>query len=214
MRRLTTLLATVAMLVGVLAAPALANDDARDTADPAFAETSEPSLTLGELLVEEGPGGFDRVSRDYDVIRNIVLAILGDETVTTNLGAALDPNAELTLFIPQDRAFQRLVYELTGQWLPESEIIGAVLGAGFSLQDVNDIVENHVFAGVIPASAALQSDGATLTAVGGGEITVDVKWGRWIRLIDDARPYPWVLDTDNFGTNGVFHGISQVIVSS
>ena len=87
------------------------------------------------------------------------------------------------------------------------------LPAGFSLQDVNDIVENHVFSGVIPASAALEADGATLTAIGGGEVTVDVRWDR-IRLIDDARPYPWVVDTDNYGTNGVFHGINQVILSS
>jgi hypothetical protein len=237
MRRVLTVLTVAAMVVATLALPALAggpqlepaaaearaerpqlpeaaSDTARAALDKAFAEEepAAPTATLGALLVAEGPGGFDEYGGDYDIIRNVVLAILGSGT-PTNLGAALDPGADLTVFLPNDRAFQRLVDQLAGVWLPEDEIIDAILGAGFSIADVNGIVENHVFIGAIPAAGALEADGVTLTAVGGGDVTVDVRGFR-IVLVDDGAPYPMVVDRDNFGTNGVFHGISQVILSS
>ena len=41
--------------------------------------------------------------------------------------AALNPDAELTAFLPRDGAFRRLVYQITGEWIrSEAEVFATV----------------------------------------------------------------------------------------
>lgn len=184
---------------------------------PALADEAPP--TLGEQILADADGEFDRNSRDYDVIGEIVLAIV-QSGIDTQLGASLDPTVELTVFLPDDRAFRRLAYDLTGTWIrDESALIPAILDAvGGDLALINAVVEYHVIPGVIDSSVAAGADGVSLTSIMGASFTVDVfnNARGTIALIDNepdlknARLDP--RDLDNYASNGVWHGISRVLI--
>ncbi len=73
-------------------------------ASPAAAQETGPTLT--DLLEAQG-GGTDRDWYDFD--------ILAAGVEVAGLSEALDdPNADLTVFLPNDRAFQALVADLYG----------------------------------------------------------------------------------------------------
>ena len=73
-------------------------------AAPVAADSSGPTLT--DLLEAQG-GGTDRNWYDFDILAAGVEA--------AGLSDALDdPNADLTVFLPNDRAFQALVADLFG----------------------------------------------------------------------------------------------------
>lgn len=183
---------------------------------PASAETPP---TLGEQILADADGQFDNNPRDYDIVGEIVLAIV-ESGIPTQLGASLDPSAELTVFLPNDRAFKRLAHDLTGKWVnDESNVIPAILDAvGGDLGLVNAVVEYHVVGGVIDSSIALGADGVSLTSIMGASFTVDVRNPRSgnVALRDNEPdvkdPRLVVRDLDNFASNGVWHGISRVLI--
>jgi uncharacterized surface protein with fasciclin (FAS1) repeats len=191
------------------------------------ASADEPSeATLADMILADADGRYDWKFWDYDIIGEVVAAIVADATsdtpsVETDLLAAADPNAALTAFLPDDMAFRRLAYDLTGRWIwREANIIPALLDAvGGNLQLINDIVEYHVVPLVIDSATALSSNGASLPTVQGNEIRVKVKerwWGTAIVLRDqdpDIRNARVDLrDIDNFASNGVWHGITRVML--
>jgi uncharacterized surface protein with fasciclin (FAS1) repeats len=216
MRRVIGTLLAVVLAVGAFAAPAAAQ---------------EPPSLAAQILAD-ADGEFDRNWYDFDIIGEVVAALLGaaDEgLIETQLGAAALPLADLqaagldglTVFLPNDRAFQLLAFDLSGKWLRnEAQVIPAILDAvGGDLQLVNTIVEYHVVPGTIDSAAAVASDGAVLPTVSGFTFEVDVRESRWfgptIRLIDndpdDFNPFVIRSKVDNFAGNGVWHGISQVL---
>lgn len=208
MRRAISVGLTAAMIAGALALPASAGSG------PSRAKT-----TLGEQILSDADGKYDRKWSDYDIIGEIVKAIL-DSGIETRLGASVDPNVELTAFLPNDKAFRRLAHDLTGKWVSkESKVIPAILGAvGGDLALVNAIVEYHVVPGKIKARTAVRSDGAVLTSIMGESFTVDVKNKRAfkVQLVDndpDLRdPRLIRRDLDNRASNGVWHGIDRVLI--
>jgi len=149
MRRSISLALATAMIVGVFAMPALARGGSKPT--------------LGEQILADADGKFDRRSWDYDIIGEIVKAIL-DSGIPTQLGASVDPNAELTVFLPNDRAFRRLAHDLTGEWVKkEADVIPAILGAvGGDLALVNAVEEYNVVGGKIKAKTTFHYEGQTL----------------------------------------------------
>lgn len=201
MRRTIATLLSASLLVGVMALPAAA-------APP----------TLAEQILADADGEFDRNRYDFDIIGEVVKAILASG-IATQLGAAADEDANLTVFLPNDRAFQLLAWDLTGKWIRnESRIIPAILEAvGNDLDLVNAIVEYHVVAGYVDSAAALQADGVSLTSIMGESFTVDVlsKRRALVRLIDQDRndwdPFLVRSKLDNVASNGIWHGISQVL---
>jgi uncharacterized surface protein with fasciclin (FAS1) repeats len=188
---------------------------------PASAKSANKgeTTTLADHILADADGRFDRRWSDYDIISEIVRAIL-DSGISTQLGAAADPNVELTAFLPNDRAFRRLAHDLTGQWIRnEADIIPALLTAvSGDLALVNAIVEYHVVPGKITARTALRSDGAELTSIMGASFEVDVKNRRRakVELIDNdpdlrnPRLIRW--DLNNYATNGIWHGIDRVLI--
>jgi uncharacterized surface protein with fasciclin (FAS1) repeats len=186
---------------------------------PAFAGSGQKSgkTTLGEQILADADGKYDRRSWDYDVIGEVVKAIL-DSGIPTQLGASVDPNAELTVFLPNDRAFRRLAHDLTGEWVKkEADIIPAILGAvGGDLALVNAVVEYHVVPGKIKARTAFRSDGAVLTSIMGASFEVDVKGKKRLVLIDNEpdlrNPKLIRRDLDNRASNGIWHGIDRVLI--
>jgi len=208
MRRAISIALMAALIAGAFALPASAKSGNKGEA-----------TTLADQILADADGRFERRLSDYDIISEIVRAIL-DSGISTQLGAAADPNVELTAFLPNDRAFRRLAHDLTGQWIRnEADIIPALLTAvSGDLALVNAIVEYHVVPGKITARTALRSDGAELTSIMGASFEVDVKNRRRakVELIDNdpdlrnPRLIRW--DLNNYATNGIWHGIDRVLI--
>lgn len=208
MRRAISIALMAALVAGAFALPASAKGGVKSG-----------KATLGEQILADADGKFDRRWSDYDIIGEIVKAIL-DSGIPTQLGASVDPNVELTVFLPNDKAFRRLAQDLTGNRIrKESEVIPAILDAvGGDLALVNAIVEYHVVPGKIRAKTALRSDGVVLTSIMGASFEVDVISKRRVKveLIDNdpdlRNPRLIRRDLDNKASNGVWHGIDRVLI--
>jgi uncharacterized surface protein with fasciclin (FAS1) repeats len=183
---------------------------------PGVASAHEPvDQTLADILLADSskdhPDGFDRRSWDYDIVTQAVL--LFPDLVE----AASNPDAELTVFLPNDRAFRDLVEEITGERIrSEADVFAAVASLG------TDTVKNVLLYHIVPASIsfrdAKRSDGAVLgTLLEGSSIEVDVQ-GRWWKIVtlidadtDDHDPRVVQGNVGGAATNGYAHGIDRVL---
>ena len=186
----------------------------------ASASTSGSSGTtsLAAVLTADG-NQFDRNWYDYDIVTEAVLAVIAADTDGDSPVRLLtDGSTALTAFIPNDRAFQVLVKDLTGEWVrSEADVFAAVAGLG--IDTVEDVLLYHVVPGAtITSRDAVRSDGAQLTTALGPTIGVKVV-GRWLPLIvlrdqdpDDVDPVvnPFALDI-NRGNAQIAHGITFVL---
>ena len=180
-----------------------------------------PTATLAQVLLSDSSGddanGFDNRWWDYDIVTQAVL--LFPDLVS----AASDPNAKLTAFLPNDRAFRILVKDLTGKWVKkESDVFDAVASLG------TDTVKNVLLYHLIPAKIsyrdALASNGASLdTLLAKSAITVEVRKSqnkhekprKFVRLVDlDPSDRDPIVVQPNIGgeaLNGYAHGIDRVL---
>jgi hypothetical protein len=203
-RRLTALTAAVALAAGaaVVAAP------------PGAAATGNRSLA--KVLTSDG-NRFDHNSRDFDVVTEAALAVLGAKPDSA-VGVLTKGRTRVTAFVPTDSAFRVLAYDLTGKWIVnERKLFTAVAALG--IDTVETVLLYHVVAGAtVTAKQALASDDAELTTAQGGKITVDVlaPTSGKIRLQDldptDVDPFtiPALLNI-NKGNKQIAHGISYVL---
>lgn len=179
-------------------------------------ETPAPSdKTLAEVLLSDtgdNAAGFDSEWYDFDIVTQAVL--LFPDLVE----AASNPEASLTAFLPNDRAFQVLVADLTGQWIwDEQGVFDAVASLG--TDTVKTVLTYHLVGAKISAADALASNGAALTTLQGGTFTVRVENPALslIRLEDNdpnAGDGGIIFSKFNIGgslANGYAHGISQVL---
>ncbi len=189
-------------LTAALAIPAVA---------PASASTKP---TLAQILLSDSKwdakNGFDSNPYDLDIVTQAVL-LFPDLTA-----AASDPTANLTVFLPTDFAFRQLVRDLTGKTVyKESEVFNAVAGLG--VDTVKAVLMYHIIGGArIDYATALKADGAELTTLGGGIITVDVqgKYFKRVVLVDndpDLRD-PKVILANIRASNGIAHVIDRVLL--
>jgi uncharacterized surface protein with fasciclin (FAS1) repeats len=192
---LATLAATLA--VATAAAPAAASGDDGDK-------------TLAEILLSDG-NQFDLNPFDYDIVTEAVLLF------PDLVAAASNPDAELTVFIPNDWAFRRLVADLTGRWpVSERAVFDAVASLG--TDTVLTVLTYHIVAGdPISYAAARRADGAVLTTLQGGTVEVDVR-GRWWKRVflldadpDDRNPRVVHPEVGGRASNGYAHGINRVL---
>jgi uncharacterized surface protein with fasciclin (FAS1) repeats len=200
-----TIIASLAAALGVAAlAPATASAEGSEGAAP----------TLAEVLLSDSAGdvnGFDHNWHDYDIVTQAVLLF------PDLVDAASNPDAELTAFLPNDRAFRKLVKDITDMRPhTEQETFDAVASLG--VDTVKAVLTYHLVGAKIPFSAALQSDGAALTMLSGGTVEVDVrgkKWWQRIILIDadtnDRNPRVIQPDIGGEASNGFAHGIDRVL---
>ena len=207
-----TLIATaVASAIAITPATAFA----KGASSPAPAPTPKP--TLAEVLLSDkaydDANGFDRSWKDFDIVTQAVLAF-PDLTA-----AALDPTASLTAFLPTDKAFWLFYWELTGKKAQSEKEIFDALATNPALKT---ILEYHIVPAKIPASAAVQANGAVLdTLVKDAKITVKVKNGHHhkkaptiiLKDLDTNDRNPRVVATDIGGeaSNGYAHGIDGVL---
>jgi len=174
--------------------------------------------SLAAVLTSDG-NRFDKNWYDYDIVTEAVLAVLAAKPGSA-VGVLTDGSVALTAFIPNDRAFQVLVKDLTGKNLKSEQKVFTTLAGTVGIDAVESVLLYHVVPGAtITARQAAKSDGAVLqTALAGATITVDVKSKRlpliFLRDADrndrDPKVNPWRLNI-NKGNRQIAHGITLVL---
>jgi uncharacterized surface protein with fasciclin (FAS1) repeats len=205
MRKLIAAAAVVAAAGATIAFPANAGATGSDATQP----------TLAEILLSDSGGddadGFDQRFWDYDIVTQAVLLF------PDLVDAASNPDAELTVFLPNDLAFRKLVYEITGDWVrSEADVFAAVASLG------TDTVKNVLLYHIVPASIsyrdAQHADGAELsTLLDGAPLVVAVKGRFWnaVQLVDldvdDRDAFVIQPNVGGAASNGYAHGITSVL---
>ena len=189
------------------------------TAIPAQATTDElGENSLAAVLTSDG-NQFDSNWYDYDLVTEAVLAVIAAKP-GTNVALLADGSVPLTAFIPNDRAFQVLVRDLTGHWYHSEKRVFEELVGAVGVDAVESVLLYHVVPGAtIRAKDAVMADGAVLqTALPDATFEIDVKSKRLPLIVlkdADKNDYnPWVnwraLDI-NKGNKQIAHGITLVL---
>ncbi|MGL5809308.1 MAG: fasciclin domain-containing protein [Nocardioides sp.] len=185
-------------------------------ATPANAEEGDSGTGTTSLVEVLGADGteLDNNWHDFDIVEAAAFAVL-ETKPDSAVGVLAQGDVELTAFVPTDRAFRKLVLDLTGTWVrSEQEAFDAVASLGI------DTVEAVLLYHVVPGSAidyqtAKKADGAVLTTAGGG--TIEVAVYRCRIFLQDADPdafNPRVkrsLADINKGNKQIAHGINRVL---
>jgi uncharacterized surface protein with fasciclin (FAS1) repeats len=215
-------------IAGLTAAAALAAPLA--LAAPASATETGPTLfeAVASSLGNNNGAATDRNWYDFDILANGVLAAdAGAKPDDPRLQDALsDPNADLTVFIPNDRAFQALVADLKGPkfWFAnEATILGEVAKLG--ADTLRTVILYHAVPGEIKSTKALTVPrgtpldtvlGSTTTAEGDFQIRVTPLPRLGTAILadedrDDVNPFLVRSQLDIEASNGIAHGISFVL---
>ncbi|GAB3095977.1 fasciclin domain-containing protein [Isoptericola nanjingensis] len=189
------------------------------TAAATTATAAPPAGTtsLAAVLASDGDT-FDRNWYDFDVVDQAVAAVL-EAKPDSPVAVLADGTVPLTAFLPNDRAFQLLAFDLTHRWERTEEGVLRRVVAAAGVDAVEQVLLYHVVPGAtIDARQALRSDGARLTTAQGATFRVDVlsRWVPLVRLIDrdrnDVDPFLVRSKLDlNKGNVQIAHGISAVL---
>lgn len=177
-----------------------------------------PAPALFEILQAQGGIG-DRDWYDFDIVAGVVNAIVSQPGYDGALLAAADPSAQLTVFLPNDRAFQALAADVLGwrYWFANEATVAQGLLGKFDLATLELVVAYHVTGGVIDSATALSVPRNTpLTMVAGGEVKVQpLRFLGTALLVDNDRndldPTLVRSKLDIRASNGIAHGISLVL---
>ena len=210
MRIRRTISALVAVGLGAGAGLALA--PAATAAEPPTGTSS-----LAALLASDGDT-FDRNWYDFDILDQAVAAVLAAKPASP-VAVLADGTVPLTAFVPNDRAFQLLAWDLTHHWYGSEQKVLTALAGAVGIDAIEQVLLYHVVPGVtIDSSAALASDNAVLTTAQGGTFTVDVLSKRFalVQLKDqdrnDLNPFLIRRQLDlNAGNVQIAHGITFVL---
>jgi hypothetical protein len=203
-------LGVIATTLGLATTAAIAAAPAATAADPG-------TRSLAAVLTSDG-NTFDGNWYDYDIVTEAVLAVLGAKPKSP-VGLLTDGTVPLTAFIPNDRAFQVLAYDLTKKWPTTEEKTFTALVDAVGVDAIEQVLLYHVVPGAtITKSAAVNANGAELTTAQGGTIKVRV-YNRYVPIVElrdkdtnDVNPFlnPRALNI-NKGNKQVAHGIVFVL---
>jgi hypothetical protein len=205
------------LVAGGLAAVAMAGSLA--FAAPAGA-SSPTAPTLKQILDSQG-GGFDRNWYDFDIIDAVVDKILA-ENPSSPLALAGNANSpvKLTVFLPNDRAFQALAADLLGfrYWFASETTVATALVTALPTSTLETVVQYHVIpnADIDSKTALSVPRGTPLTTLQGGQIRVTpVPFFGSAILSDNDRndidPFLIPSKLDIQASNGIAHGIAFVL---
>lgn len=181
---------------------------------PAPAAAGE-SPSIASLLAADGLD-FDDSWKDFDILDQAVNDVL-EAKPESPVAVLADGSVELTAFAPNDRAFRRLVNDLTGSQPADEQETYTTLGT-VGVDTIEAVLLYHVVPGApITLRQARKADGARLTTASGQKVRVDYRKrsGR-VFLIDadkDDRNAFVLNDLANLnkGNPQIAHGISQVL---
>lgn len=184
---------------------------------PAAVATPTGTTSLASVLAADGDT-FDRNWYDFDIVDQAVAAVLAAKPDSA-VAVLADGSVPLTAFLPNDRAFQVLAFDLTHRWERTEEGVLTRIAGAVGIDAVEQVLLYHVVPGAtITARQALRSDGAELTTAQGGTIEVDVlsRWFLLVRLVDQDRTDrdPFLVASKlniNKGNVQIAHGISAVL---
>ena len=163
---------------------------------------AEPAGTIVDIAVAASSlDGPDTNGKDYDILVAAVLATELDDDLA---------GGSLTVFAPTDRAFQKLVADLTGtDELPSEADALNFLVETFGVDGIAYVLGYHVTVGALDSAAVLGSD--SLEMLNGGTVTPrfpgflgDESALRDPKLVNGAY--------DIAATNGYIHTINRVLV--
>lgn len=204
------------LIATVVAGAALASAAAVTSGPTVSASTSQP--TLAQILAAQGPIG-DRNWYDFDILNGVVGTILAANP-SSPLALAADPNSpKLTVFLPNDRAFQALAADLYGfkYWFANEKTIANLLLSKLDVPTLELVVSYHVHVGFIDSKTALSVPrGTAIPMLAGGSIRVNpVRLLGTAILVDndpnDVNPTLVRSKLDIKASNGIAHGISFVL---
>lgn len=198
---------TAAALAGILAL-------AVPLASPAQA-TPRGTTSIAQVLAADGLE-LDSTWRDFDILDQAVDTVIGARPASP-VTALADGDTRLTAFAPTDRAFRRLVTDLTGS-RPSDEQATFDAVASLGVDTVETVLLYHVVPGApITYKKAQQADGAALAPARGGHLRVAVRpRSGQVYLRDEdkddrnARVIRGLSDI-NKGNRQIAHGISEVL---
>jgi len=169
-------------------------------------EEPQPTDTLAGIVAARG-GVFDNDSGDFDILLNAVKA--------AGLAGALDnPEADLTVFAPNDAAFVGLAQTLGFKGHDEGEAFTYIFealkllsGGGDPIPLLTDILLYHVAPEVLSSEDVLSAD--SIPTLLGETLGVD-----GLSLVDKDPDIedPELIATDIAATNGIAHVIDGVLI--
>jgi hypothetical protein len=180
------------------------------------ASAAQGNRSLAKVLTSDG-NRFDKRAGDFDIATEAVLAVL-DAKPGSPVAVLTKGKTRVTAFVPTDRAFKALVFDLTGTWYyKEKKAFNAAASLG--IDTIETVLLYHVVAGkTLTAAKVLDADGASVATAQGGSVTVDVldPTRGVVRLQDvdpddvDPTTIPRLLNL-NKGNKQVAHGIDYVL---
>jgi hypothetical protein len=205
-------LGVIATTLGLAATAAVAAAPAA-TADTGTLGTK----SLATVLLSDG-NTWDTNWYDYDIVTEAVLAVKGAKP-TSPVGLLTDGSVALTAFIPNDRAFQVLAYDLTKKWPGTEQKTFEALVAAVGVDAIEQVLLYHVVPGAtLTRKDAVNANGAVLNTAQGGTISVRV-YDRYLPIVElrdkdtnDVNPFlnPRALNI-NAGNKQIAHGIVFVL---
>ena len=193
----TAVAATTALGLGLAVAPASAK---------------QGTAPLAGVLVDQNQ--FDSNGKDYDIVTEAVLAVLASKP-SSPVSALTDGKVRLTAFVPQDRAFIKLVTAVTGSKPASEQAAFETIAGAFSIDVIEQILEYHVVPGAtITAKKAVKANGAKLKTAEGKNLKVIVKKGKvFLKDRTAVTKNARVVQVDiNKGNRQIAHGINQVLL--
>ncbi len=195
MRRIITVIAAAAVVASVAAAPSSAAPGSWH---------HQPAGSVVDVAVKASGGGApDANPGDYDLLVQAVIA--------TGLAPVLDDESQrYTVFAPNDRAFMRLVADLSGRYPASEQAALDAVVATLGVNKIKNVLLYHVVAGKTLGPLQVLLAGR-VTMANGGTIKP-----RGLQLRDETpalRDPRLVLSGLNIrATNGVIHTIDGVLV--
>lgn len=209
-----TPLRTTTRLSGLAAVALSATTIVAATSGPAAAHYEKGKTSLVEVLDADG-NRFDKRWNDFDIVHRAATTVLGAKP-TSAVGVLADGSTPVTAFIPTDRAFRRLVFQLTGDQ-PRTEKSAFAQVAGLGVETVEAVLLYHVVPGAtITYAQAKTADGAALTTASDDLQVVVTVQGKQVFLRDldeddrDPRVIRRLADL-NDGNKQIAHGINRVL---
>ena len=204
---------TIAIALAVAASTALATAVPAESAQAAGQRTGTKSLA--SVLAADGHH-FDRNWGDFDIVDRAVTTVL-EAKPGSDLAVLTHGRHRATAFLPTDRAFRRLVANLTGERKATERAVFATVAKSFDVDTIEAVLLYHVVPGAtITYVQARKADGASLpTALDGAAIRVNTRHcGVELRDLDPDARNAWVLKSArdiNKGNKQIAHGISRVL---